>query len=69
VTIEEAAAEAGWGAEIIASIEQIRDAHRLAAISYRRVGAKATVIPSARPLEDAALPQTEDIVAAVLDCF
>jgi pyruvate/2-oxoglutarate/acetoin dehydrogenase E1 component len=69
VTIEEAPAEAGWGAEIIASIEQIRDAHRFAAISYRRVGAGATVIPSARPLEDAVLPQAEDIVAAVLDCF
>jgi pyruvate/2-oxoglutarate/acetoin dehydrogenase E1 component len=69
VTIEEAPAEAGWGAEIIASVEQIRDAHRLAPISYRRVGAKATVIPSARPLENSVLPQTEDIVAAVLDCF
>jgi pyruvate/2-oxoglutarate/acetoin dehydrogenase E1 component len=69
VTIEEAPAGAGWGAEIIASIEQIRDVHRLAAISYRRVGAQATVIPSARPLEDAVLPQAEDIVAAVLDCF
>jgi pyruvate/2-oxoglutarate/acetoin dehydrogenase E1 component len=69
VTIEEATTEAGWGAEIIAWIEQIREAHRLAAISYRRVGANVTVIPSARPLEDAVLPQTEDIVAAVLDCF
>ena len=69
VTVEEAPAEAGWGAEIIASIEQIRDTHRLAPVSYRRVGAKATAIPSARHLEDGVLPQTEDIVAAVLDCF
>jgi pyruvate/2-oxoglutarate/acetoin dehydrogenase E1 component len=69
VTIEEAAAEAGWGAEIIASIEQIRDAQRRPPISYRRVGAGATAIPSARPLEDRILPQAEDIVAAVLDCF
>jgi pyruvate/2-oxoglutarate/acetoin dehydrogenase E1 component len=69
VTIEEAPAETGWGAEIIASIEQIRDARGLAPISYRRVGARATVIPSARPLEDVVLPQVEDIVAAVLDCL
>jgi pyruvate/2-oxoglutarate/acetoin dehydrogenase E1 component len=69
VTIEEAPAETGWGAEIIASIEQIRDAHGLAPISYRRVGARATVIPSVRPLEDVVLPQVEDIVAAVLDCL
>jgi len=69
ITIEEAPAEAGWGAEIIASIEQIRDARRLAPIGYRRVGARKAVIPSARPLEDANLPQVEDIVGAVLDCF
>jgi pyruvate/2-oxoglutarate/acetoin dehydrogenase E1 component len=69
VTVEEAAPEGGWGAEMIATIERIRDSRGLGAISYRRVGAKATPIPSARALEDAALPQTDDIVAAVLDCF
>jgi len=69
VTLEEAPAEGGWGAEIIATIEQLRDCRRMAAISYRRVAAESTPIPSARALEDAALPQVEDIVAAVLDCF
>jgi pyruvate/2-oxoglutarate/acetoin dehydrogenase E1 component len=69
VTVEEAPAEGGWGAELIATIEQIRDARRLGAIAYRRVGAKSTPIPSARALEDAVLPQADDIVAAVLDCF
>jgi pyruvate/2-oxoglutarate/acetoin dehydrogenase E1 component len=69
VTVEEAPAEGGWGAEIIATIEQIRDARRLGAITYRRVGAKNTPIPSARALENEMLPQLEDIVAAVLDCF
>ena len=69
VTIEEAPAEGGWGAEMIATIERIRDARGLGAIASRRVGAQATPIPSARDLEDAVLPQVDDIVAAVLDCF
>jgi pyruvate/2-oxoglutarate/acetoin dehydrogenase E1 component len=69
VTVEEAPAAGGWGAEMIATIEQIRDARRLAPISYRRVGGKNIAIPSARGLEDDVLPQVEDIVAAVLDCF
>jgi pyruvate/2-oxoglutarate/acetoin dehydrogenase E1 component len=54
---------------LIATIERIRDSRRLGAIAYRRVGAKNTPIPSARALEDAVLPQADDIVAAVLDCF
>ncbi len=69
VTVEEAPAEGGWGGEIIATIEQIRDVRRLGPICYRRVGAKNTPIPSARDLEDETLPQVDDIVAAVLDCF
>jgi pyruvate/2-oxoglutarate/acetoin dehydrogenase E1 component len=69
VTVEEAPAEGGWGAEIIATIEQIRDTRQLGPIRYRRVGGKRTAIPSARSLEDGVLPQVDDILAAVLDCF
>jgi pyruvate/2-oxoglutarate/acetoin dehydrogenase E1 component len=69
ITVEEAPTEAGWGAEMIASIERLRDAHGLGAIAYARVGAKNTPIPSARPLESAVLPQAADIAAAVLECF
>jgi len=69
VTVEEAPPEGGWGAEMIATIEHIRDARRLPAFAYRRVGAKNTAIPSARHLEDGMLPQAGDIVAAALDCF
>ncbi len=69
VTLEEASAEGGWGAEMIAAIEQIRDARGLAATAYRRVGAKSSVIASARHLEDRILPQIDDIVGAVLDCM
>jgi pyruvate/2-oxoglutarate/acetoin dehydrogenase E1 component len=69
VTVEEAPADGGWGAEMIATFEQMRDSRGLGAVSYRRVGAKGTPIPGARDLEDEVLPQTDDIVAAVLDCF
>src|SRR5262249_44942486 len=69
VTVEEAPAEGGWGAEMIATIERVRDTRRLGAVAYRRVGAASTPIPSARDLEDEVLLQTDDIVAAVLDCF
>ncbi len=69
ITVEEAPVAGGWGAEIVAVIEQFRDTQGSGPISYRRVGAKRTAIPSARLLEDGVLPQVEDIVAAVLDCF
>jgi pyruvate/2-oxoglutarate/acetoin dehydrogenase E1 component len=69
VTVEEAPAEGGWGAEMIATFEQARDARRLGPIAYRRIGAANTPIPGARALEDRVLPQVDDIVAGVLDCF
>ena len=69
VTVEEATPEGGWGAEMIATVEQIRDARGLGAITYRRVGAENTPIPAARALEHDVLPQVDDIVAAALDCF
>jgi pyruvate/2-oxoglutarate/acetoin dehydrogenase E1 component len=69
VTVEEAPAEGGWGGELIATFEGIRDSRGLGAVAYRRVGAKSTPIPGARDLEDQTLPQADDIVAAVLDCF
>ena len=68
ITLEEAAAEGGWGAEMIATLERIRDARAFGPIAYRRVGAKNTPIAAARDLEDGVLPQAADVVAAVLDC-
>lgn len=69
ITVEEAPAEGGWGAEIVASLERIRDLRAFGTVAYRRVGAKNAPIPSARALEDAVLPQVADVVAAALDCF
>jgi pyruvate/2-oxoglutarate/acetoin dehydrogenase E1 component len=69
ITVEEAPVAAGWGAEMIATIEQLRDRRGLGVFTYRRVGAKNTAVPSARDLERDVLPQVDDIVTAVLDCF
>jgi pyruvate/2-oxoglutarate/acetoin dehydrogenase E1 component len=69
VTIEEAPVPGGWGAEMIAATEELRDAHGWPAFIYRRIGAKETPIPGARQLEDRTLPQVDDIAAAVLECF
>ncbi len=57
VTVEEGITEWGWGAELIASAQPRRSA---------RVGAKNVPIPAARSLEEDVLPQTDDVVAAVL---
>jgi acetoin:2,6-dichlorophenolindophenol oxidoreductase subunit beta len=69
VTVEEAPAAGGWGAEIISTIEATRDTRGLGAIAYRRVGAENAAIPSAREMEDEVLPQVGRIVTAALDCF
>jgi pyruvate/2-oxoglutarate/acetoin dehydrogenase E1 component len=61
VVVEEGIAAWGWGAEVVAE---------LAAVALgappERVGAKGTPIPASRELETHTLPQTEDIIAAVL---
>ena len=40
-----------------------------APIRHERIGGADTPIPSGRDLERAALPQVEDIVSRVLECF
>ena len=69
LTVEESCVAGGWGAEIIASVEEIRDKRGLRSFTYRRLGAAATPIPSSRSQEDCVLPQVHDIISAVLDCF
>ena len=38
-------------------------------VRHERIGAQATPIPSSRVLEGEALPQVQDIVTRVLECF
>jgi pyruvate/2-oxoglutarate/acetoin dehydrogenase E1 component len=69
VTVEEAPPAGGWGAEIVATVTQLRETQDRIVPRLRRVGARDTAIPSSRDLEYETLPQTRDIIAAALDCF
>jgi pyruvate/2-oxoglutarate/acetoin dehydrogenase E1 component len=60
VVVEEASKAAGFGAEVLASVAEAGIHAR-----SRRVGARATPVPSSRDLEDAALPSQRDVVDAV----
>lgn len=67
---EEASVESGWGAEMIASVEMARQQlGMMAPLMHVRIGADHTPIPASRGLENAALPQIEDIVMTLVNCF
>ena len=64
LVVEESQAAFGWGAEVAAQVyAQVGD--RLHA-PVLRLGAAPTVIPAAKPLEDAVLPSHAMLVAALL---
>ncbi len=63
LAVEEANADFGFGAELLATLAEAGCTGRGAA----RLGQRPQVIPSCRPLEEDVLPQAKDIVAAVLD--
>jgi pyruvate/2-oxoglutarate/acetoin dehydrogenase E1 component len=63
VTIEEGTLSLGWGAEIAArSVEALGRG-----LSLRRVAAREMPVPAAGPLEEAVLPQIEDLMAAAVE--
>jgi pyruvate/2-oxoglutarate/acetoin dehydrogenase E1 component len=63
LTVEEACAASGWGAELVAlSAEHIGGGLRVG-----RVGARLMPVPASEPLEAAVLPSEDDIVAAALN--
>ena len=66
---EEASATGGWGGELIARYEQLRTVSRAPAIRHERIAGDDVPIASSRELENASLPQTDDIVGRILDCF
>jgi 2-oxoisovalerate dehydrogenase E1 component len=64
VIVEESSAACGFGAEVAARAAE--KAYEYLRAPVRRVTASDTPVPCAKGLEDAALPQAEDIVEAIL---
>ena len=62
VTLEEGAAGLGWGAEVIALVAEALGSGLQRS---RRITAQACQVPAGRNLEDAVLPQVNDIIAVV----
>jgi len=62
LTAEEGTLTAGWGAEVVARLMDTAEFPFASA----RVAAADSIIPTSRPLEDAMLPQSSDLVAAAL---
>ena len=67
VYVEEASVAYGWSAEILAQVQEQAGTDR--PIRHERIGAADSPIPSSRDLEREALPQVQDIVTRVLECF
>jgi pyruvate/2-oxoglutarate/acetoin dehydrogenase E1 component len=63
VTVEEGTLTSGIGAEVAARVQA--QAWNDLRVPVRRVAARDGIVPSARTLEEEALPGTEDVVAAV----
>ena len=63
VTVEEGTLTGGIGAEIAARVQA--EAWSELSGPVRRVAARDGIVPSARSLEDEALPGVRDVVAAV----
>ena len=63
VTAEEGTLTGGFGAEIVARVQELAWGDLRAPV--RRVAARDGIIPSARLLEDAMLPSAQDVVEAV----
>ena len=64
LVVEESPVAFGWGAEVAAQISALAGDRLLAPIA--RLGAAPTVIPAAKALEDAVLPSSATLEAAIL---
>jgi pyruvate/2-oxoglutarate/acetoin dehydrogenase E1 component len=63
VTIEEGQEFCGWGAEIVASMNESASCLNT---RFLRIAAACCPIPAAIPLEQAALPSTDNIIQAIM---
>jgi pyruvate/2-oxoglutarate/acetoin dehydrogenase E1 component len=67
VYVEEGSVAYGWAAEILAQVQE--QVGRDRPMRHERIGAADSPIPSSRDLERETLPQVQDIVTRVLECF
>lgn len=65
---EEASAEHGWGAEVLAQVQHAAAASGSVPM-HVRIGGAHTPIPSSRALEAGVVPHAADIVTAIVNCF
>jgi pyruvate/2-oxoglutarate/acetoin dehydrogenase E1 component len=65
---EEGTRHAGWGAEILAQIDELSEA-RSDRVTHRRIAAADSPIASSRELESVCLPQVDNLVNTVLSCL
>ena len=68
VYVEEASIAYGWAAEVLAQVQE-HSGSVAGPIRHERIGAADSPIPSSRELERRTLPQVDDIVTRVLECF
>jgi pyruvate/2-oxoglutarate/acetoin dehydrogenase E1 component len=68
VYVEEGGVTAGWSAELIARVEELR-AQTPFAMRHERIAAIDEPLASSRELEQRSLPQVADIMARVVACF
>jgi pyruvate/2-oxoglutarate/acetoin dehydrogenase E1 component len=69
VYVEEASIPFGWSSEMLAQVDETAASGAGRAVRHARIGSASTPIPSGRGLERKTLPQVDDIVAGVLECF
>ena len=70
VYTEESVVTGGWSSEISATVEEIHSTQpNRPPIRHLRIGSKYTPVPASRELESRTLPQAEDMIRAILNCF
>ena len=69
VYAEEASTAFGWSSEILAQVDAVIASGGARPVRHARIGGASTPIPSSRDLERRTLPQVDDLVARILECF
>jgi len=69
VYVEEASVAAGWGSEMMASMQDFALNTRNCQLRQLRIGSEYSVIPSSKQLEGRILPNVQKIINQIVACF